>query len=389
MERGYDLMSRGLKILLAGLVALATLLAINTIVIGNQTKRADVVAPDGQILDLTVADLQVVDLPASSPDPDAGEGAPIVLLHCYACSLQWWDPLIPLLNENHRVIAIDLIGFGGSQKPAQGYSIPEQTAAVAEALNQLGVEGAVVVGHSMGGTIAVDLAATSSQLVDRVAVIGTPSSTDDASLPFVARLTYYPVLGEALWRLRTDGLVRGGYDDAFAPGFDPEAAFEDPDRVVEDNRAMTYTSYDRPPGEMEDHLDATSNADRITASAVPFLAILGAEDQIVDTPATATAFETVPGAQVEVIAGAGHSPNVETPEDTAGLLLPFAAEAVVPLPEPETEPEPVEKPKPKAKTGKKKQKGNANAKGKGKAGKKNRKGNKGQKGKDRRKKKRG
>lgn len=313
------------KVLIVVAVALAALLAINAVVLDSQTKRATASAPGGEILRLSAVDLQVVDLPATQPTGrPSRRGAPIVLLHCYACSTRWWDRLAPLLNANHRVVMVDLIGFGGSEKPKSGYTIEEQAGAVAEALNRLGVEAATVVGHSMGGTVAIALAEQASELVDRVAVMGTRATSDDGSLPLLARITYTPVIGEALWRLRTDGLIKSGYESAFAPGFDFEAAFDDPNQVVEDNRAMTYTSYDRAPAESEDFTDVADNAARITAAAVPFLAILGAEDQIVDTPAAAAAYEAVPGAEVRVLDGIGHSPNLEAPEDTAETLLRFA-----------------------------------------------------------------
>jgi pimeloyl-ACP methyl ester carboxylesterase len=316
----------------AAVVVLAALLAINAVVLGSETKGATVSAPGGEILELSSVDLQIVDRPASDPGRD-GEGAPIVLLHCYACSLRWWQRLTPLLNANHRVAMVDLIGFGGSQKPKGGYSIGEQARAVAEALNRLGVEGAVIVGHSMGGEVATAVAESSSELVDRVAVIGTRSSTDEAQLPLEARLTYAPVLGEAVWRLRPDGLIKRGYEDAFAPGFDFEAAFDDPDQVVVDNRAMTYTSYERTADEADRFSEAGTVAARLAAAGVPLLAIFGSEDQIVDPAAAAASFEAVPGATVRTLDGVGHSPNLEAPEETAELLLRFAAAAPPPASE--------------------------------------------------------
>lgn len=309
------------KALIAGGVLVAALLAVNAVVLGSQTKQAAPTAADGEILELSAVDLQVVEWPARRPD---AEGGPIVLLHCYGCSLRWWDRLAPLLATERRVVAVDLIGFGGSEKPQAGYAIPEQAAAVAEALSRLGVEAATVVGHSMGGDVAIALAERASQLVDRVAVLGTPSDTDQASLPFLARLTYVPVLGEALWRVRTDGMIRQGYESAFAPGFDLEGAFDDPDQVIADNLAMTYTSYEKAHAAAQDFTDAAANAARITAVAVPFLAVLGAEDEIVDTPAAESSYAAVPGAQVRVLDGVGHSPNLEAPEDTAETLLRFA-----------------------------------------------------------------
>ena len=314
------------RLLIGALIVVAALLAINTIVVDSETKAAEVTASDGEIMELSSVDLQVVDQPATDPDP-AGEGAPIVLLHCYGCSLQWWDEIVPLINTNHRVIRFDLIGFGGSEKPKSGYSIPEQARAVAEGLNELGVEGAVVVGHSMGGAVATAVAEAASQLVDRVAVISTSSDSSQADLPFAARIGYTPVIGEAIWRLRPSALIRSGYESAFAPGFDYEAAFADPNQVVVDNRAMTYTSYDRAPTETESFGDEAPIAARIAAAAVPFLAILGADDQIVDTPAAAASYEAISGGEVRVLEGVGHSANLEAPAETAELLLRFAGAA--------------------------------------------------------------
>jgi len=314
------------KVLIVALVALGVLLVINTVVIDSETKPAGVTAAGARIVELSSVDLQIVDHPATDASP-ASEGAPLVLLHCYACSLHWWDQVLPLLNSNHRVITVDLIGFGGSEKPKSGYSIPEQARAVSEALNGLGVRGAVLVGHSMGGEVATAIAEGASELVSRVAVIGTPSTHEQAQLPLLGRLIYAPVIGEAVWRIRPDGLIRNGYESAFAPGFDFEAAFADPDQVIEDNRAMTYTSFDRAAAEADRFTDDGTIAARITATGVPFLAILGSEDQIVDTPAAAESFEAVPGATVQVLDGVGHSANLEAPSDTAEILLRFGGAA--------------------------------------------------------------
>ncbi len=315
-------MRRGGKILITVVVILAALLAINTIVINSETKPAGVDVPGGKIMHLSSVDMQVVDQPATGPGP---EGAPIVLLHCYGCSLGWWDDVVPLLNRDHRIIRFDLAGFGGSQKPSSGYSMTDQARDVAEALNKLGVEGAVVVGHSMGGFVATALAQSASQLVDRVAVISTPDSASaDASLPFGAKLAYTPVLGQAIWRLAPSGLVKKQYSSAFAPGFDYEAAFKDPDQLTQDHDAMTYRSYKDSHAAADKFTDQQTVSARITAAAVPFMAILGSEDQIVDTPATESAYKAIPGAEVHVLDGVGHSAQLEAPKQTAKLIENFA-----------------------------------------------------------------
>ena len=310
------------RILLAVAVAGAILLALNTIALDSETKPAEPIAEGGRILELSGGNVQVVDTPAQRPDAD---GQPIVLVHCYACSLHWWEPMLPILSRDHRVIRVDLLGHGGSEKPKSGYEMTEQAALVAEALGQLGVEGAMVVGHSLGGTVATALAESSSELVDRVVIVDQAPDNSFGSLPFLAQLGYVPVIGELSRRLATDGLITQGYEEAFAPDFDVEAAFEDPDRVVEDYDAMTFTSFDRTPAAEESYVEEAPLTERLTATGVPLLVIFGDEDQVYDAEAAIEAFESVPGVRTAIVEGAGHSPNVERPEQTARLILGFAA----------------------------------------------------------------
>ncbi len=168
-------MRRGWKILIGVVVALAALLAVNTLVVDGETKDAEVTVDGGRIISLPGGDVQVTDTgPPASPRP----GAPIVLIHCFGCSLHWWDSMVPLLERRHRVIRVDLLGHGGSAKPKTGYSIEDQGALVAGALDRLGVQGAVVVGHSLGGDVAVSVAEQASELVDRVVIVDEAPDTE-------------------------------------------------------------------------------------------------------------------------------------------------------------------------------------------------------------------
>lgn len=320
-------MRRGLRFAAFVAVVLVGLAVVNAFVLNNETRPAEVTADGGALEEVSSVDLQVFDSPATEP---GAEGAPIVLLHCFGCSSQWWNQILPVLNETHRVIRIDLIGHGGSEKPQSGYEMDAQGAAVAEALNSLGVRGATVVGHSLGGMVAASLAGTASELVDRVVLIGTASESEDISLPFTDKLTGTPVIGQALWRLRLDSMVKSGYQSAFAPDVDVSEVFPgDPDRVVTDNRAMTYDSFTTTTDEADAYLEEQPLASRLAATGVPLLFIDGSEDQIIDAEAVAEEFHAVPGAITEVIDGVGHSPNVEAPEETTELILDFAGVAGV------------------------------------------------------------
>jgi pimeloyl-ACP methyl ester carboxylesterase len=318
-------LKRRWKIAVGLLGALIVLLAVNAGITGSQTKGAEVTAAGGQILQLSRGDVQVTD---SGEPAGANPGQPIVLIHCYACSLHWFDKLEPLLAERHRVIRIDLLGFGGSEKPESGYEIPAQAQVVAEAMNQLGVQGALVAGNSMGGGVTASLAEQASQLVDRAVVIDWAPNTEDygPGLPLLAKLSYVPVLGEALWRVSPDFAVRKGYEESVAPGYDLEDGFDDPDQVLADYDAMTYTSFDDAPSAAADYVEDLPLDERFKRTPVPLLVIFGAEDQIIDADRAIEGYADVPGVRTEVIEGAGHAPQIEKPEEVAALLEGFSVD---------------------------------------------------------------
>lgn len=328
---------RFLKIGAFALFILIVLLGVNAFILDKETKPAEVNAPGGQIAELSTVDLQYVDRPATGDGP---EGEPIVLLHCYTCSSRWWDQTVPALNEDHRVITIDLLGHGGSEKPSSGYEIESQSAAVAEALNQLGVTSATVVGHSLGGMVATSLAEQSSDLVDKVVLIDVPADSGDGDLPFTADLGTWPVLGEAMWRVKFGSMTKSAASRSFAPGTDVSAVFPDePDRVVDDVRAMTYKAFEESRKASDDFLDRGGVPSRLTATGVPVLVIMGTEDQILDTDDVLAKFEAIPGVRLVPIEGAGHSPNVEKPEETADEILSFVGNAPAPPVKPPEKPE--------------------------------------------------
>jgi pimeloyl-ACP methyl ester carboxylesterase len=322
-------MKRRWKVLIAVVIGIAILLAVNTIVVDEQTKSAEITIEGGELLKLPGGVVQVMDEGPTSASDEA-TGAPIVLIHCYACSLHWWDHIAPALAENHRVILIDLLGFGGSEKPTSGYSMENQAQLVAAALDRLDAQGAVVVGHSTGFDVATSLAQQASQLVDRLVDIDEAPDDSLEKLPFIAKLGYVPVIGEAVWRLTPSFAIKQGFESAFAPGYDLADGFNDPDQVVHDFRAMTFSSYKDSQSEQNDFVEQEPLDERVSAATVPLMVIFGTEDQIWKDPAEAAqGYSDVPGVRVEMVKGAGHSPNVEQPARTARLILDWAAGATV------------------------------------------------------------
>ena len=135
-----------------------------------------------------------------------------------------------------------------------------------------------------------------------------------------------------MWRLTPDFAIEDGYKEAFAPGYDIEEGFENPDQVVDDFRAMTYTSYD------EAHGEATTSprsCRSTSASSAPRPADgdlrRGGPDprrRAVDRGLLGR-----PGVQTELIEDAGHAPQVEKPEEVAELLEEFSVDLEAPAPQ--------------------------------------------------------
>ncbi|HSS41369.1 MAG TPA: alpha/beta fold hydrolase [Solirubrobacterales bacterium] len=308
-------MGRRLKVGLIVVAALLALLVVNMLVVDGKTKGAEVTEPGGRIFKLPDGDLQVAEHGPRS-------GSPIVLIHCFSCAMNWWDGMVPLLERNHRVITVDLLGHGGSEKPGSGYTPANQAKVVAEALDRLEVSNATVAGHSLGGSVTVALSEQDPELVARAAIIDMPPDNSYGDLGFIAGLAFQPLIGEALWQIKPDFSIRKGLGVAFAPGYDV------PDAFVEDVKRMTYTSYDESPTGVDDFLNEESLDQRMAATGKPLMVLMGAEEQIVNDPQRALDQykAAVPSAETHLIAGAGHSPNVERPALTAKLLLAFAEE---------------------------------------------------------------
>jgi pimeloyl-ACP methyl ester carboxylesterase len=303
-------MGRGWKIGIGVVAALAVLIGINVMVTDGETKSAAVTVSGGRIVSLPAGDVQVV-------EKGPPRGSPIVLVHCFTCSIDWWSGMIPSLAREHRVIALDLRGHGGSEKPTDGYSIPEQADLIAEALGRLGVREAEVVGHSLGGPISIALAEQSPELVDRLVIIDSIPDTSYGDVGFIGELPFKPVIGQTLWRIKPDFSIKDGLEVAFAPGFPV------PDAFVEDVKRMTYSSYSGSHDGFDEYTGEVALPERVAATGKPALAIMGAEEQIADDPEAALAAYRGAGARTRLVLGAGHSPNVEKPAQTAAIVLAF------------------------------------------------------------------
>ncbi|MEU1728880.1 alpha/beta hydrolase [Nonomuraea sp. NPDC005692] len=170
-----------------------------------------------------------------------------------------------------------------------------------------------------GGSVATALAEQRGDLVTALALVDSGPRLDAfISDGFVGELLFVPVAGQLLWRFRTDGLLLRGLATAFSrPGY------RIPPELVEDVRGLTYHSLTTTSKAADAYLRQRTLPDRLAVLGKPLLVIFGQDDRRWRS-ASAAGYRTVPGATVELLPGAGHSPMLEDPARTAASLLAFA-----------------------------------------------------------------
>ena len=249
-----------------------------------------------------------------------GRGSPVVLLHGIASSIYTWRHLLPELAPDHDVIALDLPGFGGSvQPPDLAWHLYPRV--VLGLLDRLGVERAMMVGHSLGGAVAVSVAEESPDRVAGLVLIDSAGfNLAAADRPFLLRLTASipaPVL-DALPRRR---LVRAGLRQVFHD-----------DSKVTDEVVEEYLAPLSRPGALVSirSLLASRNADAaervrhaIEGIRAPTLIVWGRQDAWAPVEHAERFAAAIPGARVVVLEECGHVPQEERPEELIRLVRGF------------------------------------------------------------------
>ncbi|HEY2314023.1 MAG TPA: alpha/beta hydrolase [Streptosporangiaceae bacterium] len=245
---------------------------------------------------------------------DGRRDAPaLLLIHGNASSARSWDELVPMLTRAHRVIRIDLLGYGRSAKPAdRSYALPDQARRVGVALDRLGVERVIVVGHSSGGAAATALAEQRPDLVAALVLINTgPHMGACIAPPMAIDPSQWPnVTDEQLRLFASSGFSRPGY--------------QVPLEFLDEVRAMTFHSLTKTTQASRDYVKEQALPDRLAPLGKPLLVIFGEEDRRWRSSSAAD-YRVVPGARVDMLPGLGHTPILEDPARTASSLLAFTA----------------------------------------------------------------
>jgi pimeloyl-ACP methyl ester carboxylesterase len=259
----------------------------------------------------------------------AGQGPPLLLIHGIGDSSTTWLPVMSALARNHLVIAPDLLGHGQSDKPRADYSVAAYANGMRDLLGTLGIDRVSLVGHSLGGGVAMQFAYQFPERTERLALVSTGGvgrgvnpilravSIPGADLALAAlRLPgarlHTAVVVKALQLLDT-GLGKDAPDllrlvDSL-PDAHARSAFIRTLRAVVDWRGQVVTMLDR----------------CYLAKGMPTLLVWGSRDRVLPVDHAHRAHAAMPGSRLEIFAGAGHFPFHAQPERFVAVLEEFLA----------------------------------------------------------------
>lgn len=241
-----------------------------------------------------------------------GHGPWVVLCHALACDLHMWDDQVPSLRERFRVLRYDNRGHGVSDVPPAPYTFDQLARDVDGLFGVLGIERAHVVGISLGGMVAQEVALAYPQRV--------------ASLVLCDTTSRYPEGTDKLWEERiatvraagTGPLVEATLERWFTPPF--RAARPDVmsrvEAMIRNTPAEGYIGC----GAAVPTIDTTA---RLSAVRCPTLVVVGESDPGTPLAMAQTIQRRIPGAQLRVIKSASHLCNIEQAEAFNAVLLEF------------------------------------------------------------------
>ncbi len=259
----------------------------------------------------------------------AGSGPAILLIHGIGDNSTTWSSVQSTLAQRFTVIAPDLLGHGKSDKPRADYSVAAYANGMRDLLSVLDVERVTVVGHSLGGGVAMQFAYQFPQLVDRLILIGAGGVTKDVN--FALRIASLPLGSEALALLRLPlvlpallaaGRVAGVAIGSTGLGRDlpemlriledlPEptasSAFARTLRAVVDWRGQVVTMLDR----------------CYLTESVPVQLIWGSRDSVIPVSHARLAHAAMPGSELEIFEGSGHFPFHDDPDRFVEIVEQF------------------------------------------------------------------
>jgi pimeloyl-ACP methyl ester carboxylesterase len=250
----------------------------------------------------------------------AGSGPALLLIHGVGDNSSTWEAVHALLAQRFTVIAPDLLGHGESDKPRADYSLAAFANGMRDLLAVLGIKRVTVVGHSLGGGVAMQFAYQYPQLVERIVLVSTGGVTQDVSVGL--RLAAMPMGSEALAMLRVPGALpalqlvgraagkvlgctKFGRD--LPDGLRLLARLKEPAALSAFSRTLRAV--------VDGHGQLVTMLDRsYLMQSIPVQVIWGEDDLVIPVSHARIAHAAIPGSRLAIFANSGHMPHHDHPD---------------------------------------------------------------------------
>jgi pimeloyl-ACP methyl ester carboxylesterase len=245
-----------------------------------------------------------------------GRGRPVIFLHGWLGSWRYWFPTMEVVSDQFRTYSFDFWGFGDSNRQDTQISIQNYSDQVMRFLDELGIEKAILVGHSMGGMVALKTAITYPGRITRVATVGAPIVGD--SLSWLLKLTDRPLAADLFAHL--PWLRRNLFKFFLGETSDPAVG-----EMINDSVKSNASTLRRAISSMW-RTDLRPELHRLK---VPALIVHGGHDDIVH-PNQADLFDNISAAQVVLMPSSRHFPFLDEAELFNDVLIRFLKQAQAP-----------------------------------------------------------
>jgi pimeloyl-ACP methyl ester carboxylesterase len=248
-----------------------------------------------------------------------GGGPAVVLVHGWLFSSRIWEQLAGRLAQRFTVYTLDLSGFGESDKPLSGYGIRNGSRLLYAFCAHFGLTRANIIGHDLGGAMAVKLAADHPDIVGRLVVISAPADEDQIDLPTMLWLVTVPVVGPIFYALgRVARPVRRLWMRPFVADSDDLT-----DVILDDAGRSTPAAVSKTLSISRREISRGRLARQARIIKIPLLVVAGEEDQIVDPQSVGVWAGGVERAEICLIDECGHMPMVERVAEFNAQILAF------------------------------------------------------------------
>lgn len=247
-----------------------------------------------------------------------GRGRPVILLHGWLGSWGLWQDTMAFLGKYYRTYALDFWGFGESGKKRESYNVQDFITLVDQFMEQLGIERAPLVGHSMGGTVSLSVAIQYPERVRKVVVVGSPIVGSSLSwlLKLFGRRWVAKIVYQQLWTLKLGFRI-------LAPFYTRDPLW--PEMMNRDLSSTTLESFLLSIASLRE----TDLRPRLNAITVPVMGVYGDKDIVVHPEQWRPLQEGVSHARIERFSNAGHFPMLDAPDRFMEILRDFLDSPVV------------------------------------------------------------